>query len=275
MRPGLTALLAAAAQRCSPPAPRVTPTTADKPSAGASASSAPPAPAPPTVGSCHALSLDEATNPVDSGNGRPVRPAAHRRHVQGRQARRARRRPPARGRLPHRPGPARQGLPAGARRLRGRRPDHPAAEPAGGRVVRALARAGRRGCELVPLRRGRAAQGGRADHPAAQDEGRARRSGRPRPLRHLRHRGPRAPRTSSGWSARRSTRGAPSTTSTCPPTPRYLAKDVAATGDAACKDVASERADGALKYTWSFEWPTRAQWQSGQRYGYCWVPEEG
>jgi hypothetical protein len=54
---------------------------------------------------------------------------------------------------------------------------------------------------------------------------------------------------------------------------RYLAKDVAARGDAACKDIAAGRADGALKYTWSFEWPTRAQWQSGQRYGYCWVPE--
>lgn len=54
---------------------------------------------------------------------------------------------------------------------------------------------------------------------------------------------------------------------------RYLAKDVAALGDSACKDVASERANGSLKYTWSFEWPTRAQWSSGQRYGYCWVPE--
>lgn len=54
---------------------------------------------------------------------------------------------------------------------------------------------------------------------------------------------------------------------------RYLAKDVTATADGACKDVASERADGRLKYTWSFEWPTRAQWTSGQRFGYCWVPQ--
>lgn len=54
---------------------------------------------------------------------------------------------------------------------------------------------------------------------------------------------------------------------------RYLAKDVAATGDSACKDVAVERANGELKHTWSFEWPTRAQWATGQRYGYCWVPE--
>jgi len=54
---------------------------------------------------------------------------------------------------------------------------------------------------------------------------------------------------------------------------RYLAKAAAAVADSACKDIAAERADGELKYTWSFEWPTRPQWASGQRYGYCWVPE--
>ncbi len=53
---------------------------------------------------------------------------------------------------------------------------------------------------------------------------------------------------------------------------RYLGKNAAAQGDAECKDVASARANGALKYTWSFEWPTRDQWRAGQRYGYCWVP---
>lgn len=58
-----------------------------------------------------------------------------------------------------------------------------------------------------------------------------------------------------------------------PANARYLAEDVSARGDAACKDVASERAGGALEFTWSFEWPTRAQWRSGQRYGYCWVPQ--
>lgn len=58
-----------------------------------------------------------------------------------------------------------------------------------------------------------------------------------------------------------------------PRTARYLAKDVAATGDVRCKDVAAERANGELTYTWSFEWPTRAQWAAGQRFGYCWVPE--
>ena len=58
-----------------------------------------------------------------------------------------------------------------------------------------------------------------------------------------------------------------------PKAARYLAKDVAATGDASCKDVAAQRADGELSYTWSFEWPTRAEWAAGQRFGYCWVPE--
>lgn len=58
-----------------------------------------------------------------------------------------------------------------------------------------------------------------------------------------------------------------------PRSTRYLARDTAAIGDAACKEVAAERADGDLKFSWSFEWPTRAQWATGQRYGYCWVPE--
>jgi hypothetical protein len=53
----------------------------------------------------------------------------------------------------------------------------------------------------------------------------------------------------------------------------YLAKDVTATADSACKDIVSKRAEGSLKFTWSFEWPTKALWHAGQRYGYCWVPE--
>jgi hypothetical protein len=53
---------------------------------------------------------------------------------------------------------------------------------------------------------------------------------------------------------------------------RYLGPRATAQGDARCKDAAAARAKGALKYTWSFEWPTRDQWKAGQRYGYCWVP---
>ena len=54
---------------------------------------------------------------------------------------------------------------------------------------------------------------------------------------------------------------------------RYLGAAASAAGDARCKDVAAARANGALKYTWSFEWPTRDQWKAGQRYGYCWIPD--
>lgn len=54
---------------------------------------------------------------------------------------------------------------------------------------------------------------------------------------------------------------------------RYLGKGAAAEGDAACKAVAAARSGGSLSYSWGFEWPTRAEWDDGQRYGYCWVPD--
>ena len=49
------------------------PESTDRPEAGASASSAPPAPTPPKVGDCHELTLDEATDPVDAGETVPCR----------------------------------------------------------------------------------------------------------------------------------------------------------------------------------------------------------
>ena len=58
-----------------------------------------------------------------------------------------------------------------------------------------------------------------------------------------------------------------------PPGAGYLGGAASAQGDSSCKDVAAARANGALRYTWSFEWPTRAQWSAGQRYGYCWLPQ--
>jgi hypothetical protein len=54
---------------------------------------------------------------------------------------------------------------------------------------------------------------------------------------------------------------------------RYLDKAASARAEGDCKDTASDRADGALKFEYSFVWPTRAEWSTGQRYGYCWVPE--
>ena len=54
---------------------------------------------------------------------------------------------------------------------------------------------------------------------------------------------------------------------------RFLADDLTAAADSTCQDVASEASGGSLELTWAFEWPTRAQWDAGQRYGWCWVPE--
>lgn len=52
----------------------------------------------------------------------------------------------------------------------------------------------------------------------------------------------------------------------------YLGKGAGADADASCKDVAANRADDPLRYTWSFQWPTRDDWDAGQRYGLCWIP---
>lgn len=53
---------------------------------------------------------------------------------------------------------------------------------------------------------------------------------------------------------------------------QYLGKTAAASADDRCKAVARDRSAGALKYTWSFEWPTHDQWRAGRHYGYCWIP---
>ncbi|WP_457206688.1 septum formation family protein [Nocardioides sp. P5_C9_2] len=43
--------------------------------------------------------------------------------------------------------------------------------------------------------------------------------------------------------------------------------------ESACRSAARARADDPLDFTWSEERPTEAQWESGQRYGTCWVPD--
>ncbi|WP_310963008.1 septum formation family protein [Nocardioides terrisoli] len=53
----------------------------------------------------------------------------------------------------------------------------------------------------------------------------------------------------------------------------FLGRAASKEADSRCHDIASARAGTRLKFTWSFEWPTRQQWDSGQRYGYCWLPE--
>ncbi len=56
--------------------------------------------------------------------------------------------------------------------------------------------------------------------------------------------------------------------------PRYPGTaTVRKAGDSDCKDLAQARSDNSLKYRYGWEWPTREQWDRGQRFGYCWVPD--
>lgn len=41
----------------------------------------------------------------------------------------------------------------------------------------------------------------------------------------------------------------------------------------ACRSDARAQAADSLDFTWSEERPTQAQWDAGQRYGVCWVPD--
>lgn len=43
-------------------------------------------------------------------------------------------------------------------------------------------------------------------------------------------------------------------------------------GNADCKDLAQSRARDTMKFQYGWEWPTKAQWSRGQRFGYCWIP---
>lgn len=46
-----------------------------------------------------------------------------------------------------------------------------------------------------------------------------------------------------------------------------------ASGDDTCRDRARSRAGNPLRFRYGWEWPTREQWRSGQRFGYCWAPD--
>jgi len=54
---------------------------------------------------------------------------------------------------------------------------------------------------------------------------------------------------------------------------KYLGKAAGAAASSACHDVEARLAGDTLRLRWSFEWPTREQWQAGQRFGYCWTPD--
>jgi len=54
---------------------------------------------------------------------------------------------------------------------------------------------------------------------------------------------------------------------------KYLDKAAGAAADSTCHDVESRLASDILKLQWSFEWPSRSEWDAGQRFGYCWTPD--
>lgn len=56
-----------------------------------------------------------------------------------------------------------------------------------------------------------------------------------------------------------------------PPGAQYLGKNAAKVADSRCRDIEARRAVRVTELRWSFEWPTKAQWNSGQRYGLCWT----
>lgn len=50
-------------------------------------------------------------------------------------------------------------------------------------------------------------------------------------------------------------------------------KKVRAAGRARCEDAGADVAEDPLDFKWGYEWPTKAQWDTGQTYGRCWAPD--
>jgi len=40
-----------------------------------------------------------------------------------------------------------------------------------------------------------------------------------------------------------------------------------------CRDLVREASGSPERFRYGWEWPTRAQWRNGQRFGYCWAPD--
>lgn len=55
---------------------------------------------------------------------------------------------------------------------------------------------------------------------------------------------------------------------------KYLGKGASRAADTACQDEATSRVNESLEYEWAFQWPTREEWDGGQRYGWCWLPAD-
>ena len=49
---------------------------------------------------------------------------------------------------------------------------------------------------------------------------------------------------------------------------------VRGSGNDACADLVRDRAGFPLEFSYGWEWPTRRQWAAGQRYGFCWAPND-
>jgi hypothetical protein len=47
---------------------------------------------------------------------------------------------------------------------------------------------------------------------------------------------------------------------------------VRSSGDGACADYVESQAGFTTEIDYGWEWPTEAQWETGQRYGFCWAP---
>lgn len=48
-------------------------------------------------------------------------------------------------------------------------------------------------------------------------------------------------------------------------------KKVRAAGRSQCEDAAADLAEDPLVFEWGYEWPTREQWDMGQKFGRCWA----
>jgi hypothetical protein len=44
-------------------------------------------------------------------------------------------------------------------------------------------------------------------------------------------------------------------------------------GDGACRERVQAMQGFTLRFSYGWEWPTRAQWRRGQHFGYCWAPD--
>ena len=44
-------------------------------------------------------------------------------------------------------------------------------------------------------------------------------------------------------------------------------------GESTCRDRVRRASTNPERFRYGWEWPTREQWQAGQRFGYCWAPD--